>query len=116
MIIDCLKVDEEKRISLEQINNHEWLTDLHLQDYNFENPLDCENISYDISLDRDSIISKNCRISSSTSNKTVSIEIEKNYKKKHESVKKIKQKFLNFYSHAKRFTNFIIRIIASVFH
>lgn len=115
LISDCLNVVEEKRISLEQVNNHEWLTDLHLQDNNFENLLECENISCDISLDRDRIILQNSSISSSTINKTVSVEIEKNYKKIHESVNNIKQKLLNVYSHAKRFTIFIIRILSSVF-
>jgi hypothetical protein len=111
LIIDCLNVDEEKRISLEQVNNHEWLTNLHLQDNYLEKTLECESILCDISLDSNSIILQNC----STSNKTVSIEIEKNYNKIGESVNNIKQKLLNVYSHAKRFTKFIIRILSSIF-
>ncbi len=115
MIINCLNVDEEKRISLEQINSHEWLTDIHLQDNNLDKTLECENILCDISLDRNSILLQNCSITSTTGNNIVSIEIEKNYKNIHETVNSIKQKFLNVYSHAKRFTKFMIRILSSVF-
>jgi serine/threonine protein kinase len=135
LISDCLNVDEEKRISLEQIKNHEWLTNLHLMD-----DLNDECLTYSINksvLINDSIDSKeSLRVSnqniltSITPNdvslfwlvlidkpKVISITLAVNNVKyaRINSFEKIKQKLISLFSYVKRITNsFIFTIISKI--
>ena len=93
LITSCLNVDEAERISLEQIENHEWLANLQVVNSFLDKLLESEKNS--TSFDNDiSIVSTNSSIYSvcSTSNHTVEIKIEKNRKTFVGSLIKIKQK------------------------
>ncbi len=135
MISDCLNVDEEKRISLEQIKNHEWLTNLHLMD-----DLNDECLTYSINksvLINDSIdsneslrVSNQNILTSITPNdvslfwlvlidkpKVISITLAVNNVKygRINSFEKIKQKLISLFSYVKRITNsFIFTIISKI--
>jgi hypothetical protein len=135
LISDCLNVDEEKRISLEQIKNHEWLTNLHLMD-----DLNDECLTYSINksvLINDSIdsneslrVSNQNILTSITPNdvslfwlvlidkpKVISITLAVNNVKygRINSFEKIKQKLISLFSYVKRITNsFIFTIISKI--
>ena len=135
MISDCLNVVEEKRISLEQIKNHEWLTNLHLMD-----DLNDECLTYSINksvLINDSIdsneslrVSNQNILTSITPNdvslfwlvlidkpKVISITLAVNNVKyaRINSFEKIKQKIISLFSYVKRITNsFIFTIISKI--
>jgi hypothetical protein len=135
LIIDCLNVDEEKRISLEQINSHEWLTNLYLMDDLYDECLthsinEPVLINHSIDLNESLHVSNQNIITSITPNdvnlswlvminkpKVISITIAVDNVKyaRINSFEKIKQKLNSLFSYVKRITNsFIFNIISKI--